>query len=223
LKVSGWQRILRPCSPGTRVIDPTMSASRQPGLSTKSSVRSIGCVCSRHGRQIRCGEVGRGGNLAMGLPSVRTRRLMIVVAIVALVLGAVVGVDELSRRANLFLDEAQAHRRMEEESEAKAVDWEALASNPSRESDLPSILFDSGIWSRGQALAAELELSRSPSGSRWRQLAGEAKGIATKQAQAYRSTAQYHARQKKRYDRVAFSPWLAVEPDQAPPHGATPP
>jgi hypothetical protein len=147
----------------------------------------------------------------------KTRHTMIGVAVVTLVLGATRAVDELNRRADRFLNETYSHRRMEEELGAKAAYWEALASNPSMDTDLPLILFKSGKWSRGQALEAELEILHSPSGPRWRQLAGEAQGIAIKQAQVYRSGAVYYARQKKRYERVAFSPWLAVEPDQTTP------
>jgi len=155
----------------------------------------------------------RGEEPAMGLSLLRTRHLMRVVAVVALILGAIVGVIELDRRANHFSNETQAQRRMEEESEAKAAYWEAIASDPSRESDLPFALFDSGIWSRGQAVAAEFALSYWPAGPGWRKFASEAKGIAVTQAQAYRSAAQYHARQKQRYERALFGPWLAVGPD----------
>ena len=88
---------------------------------------------------------------AKGLPPMKTRHTMIGVAVVALVLGAICGLHELNRRADRFLNETNSHRRMEEELEAKAAYWEALASNPSMDKDLPLFLFKSGKWSRGQA------------------------------------------------------------------------
>jgi hypothetical protein len=91
-----------------------------------------------------------------------TRRWVISVAAATLVVGGFIGVDRLNRRAVRFGNMADYHRRMEQESDAKAAFFEGLASDPSQETDLPPALFDEGIWSRGQALEMELESTISP-------------------------------------------------------------
>ena len=91
-----------------------------------------------------------------------TRRWVISVAAATLVVGGFIGVDRLNRRAVRFGNMADYHRRMEQESDAKAAFFEGLANDPSKETDLPPALFDEGIWSRGQALEMELESTMNP-------------------------------------------------------------
>jgi hypothetical protein len=59
-----------------------------------------------------------------------TRRMMIAVAVVALVLGGFVGFNELDRRADRFRKEAEYHRSREERLAAEAAELESLARNP---------------------------------------------------------------------------------------------
>jgi hypothetical protein len=146
-----------------------------------------------------------------------TRRMMVVVAVIAMVLGAIIGMNELDRRADHCHKEAEYHRRTEQESEEKAAYWEALASDPAREVDLALALFRVGRWSRRQALEIELESLHSPSRPRWKRVSSEAKATARKQARTYRRVSAYHARQRRRYERAAFGPWLTLVPDQPPP------
>jgi hypothetical protein len=141
--------------------------------------------------------------------------MLVSVAAVALALSAITGMNEWDRRSELCHKEVEYHRWMEQKSKMKAAEWEALASDPSQEADLPLALFKAGRWSRGQIL--EIGLESSPSRPRWKQVSSEAKEIAREQARAYRRVSEYHARQRRRYDRAAFSPWLAMEPDQPPP------
>jgi hypothetical protein len=59
-----------------------------------------------------------------------TRRMMLAVAVLALILGGVVGMDELDRRADRFRKEADYHRSREERLTAEAAELESLARNP---------------------------------------------------------------------------------------------
>ena len=51
---------------------------------------------------------------------------------------------------------------------------------------------------------------------RWKQLASEARRVATQEAQAHRRVSEYHARQRKRYERAALSLWPPEESDPPP-------
>ena len=153
----------------------------------------------------------------MGLQGFTTRRMMVAVAAIAMVLGGFIGMNELDRRADYCRKEAEYHRRMQEESEAEAAYWEALASDPAREVDLALALFRAGRWSRRQALEIERESFHSPSRPRWKQVSSEAKEIARKQARTYRRVSEYHARERRRYERAAFGPWLTMGRDPPPP------
>jgi hypothetical protein len=153
----------------------------------------------------------------MGLRWMTTRRMMVAVAAVALALGGIIGMNELDRRADHCRKEAEYHRRMEQESEAKAVYWEALASDPAREVDLALALFRAGRWSRDQAHEIQLESLHSPSRPRWKRVSSEAKEIARNQARTYRRVSEYHARERRRYERDAFGPWLTLERDKPSP------
>jgi hypothetical protein len=56
--------------------------------------------------------------------------MMIAVAILALVLGGVIGMNEMERRADLLRKEADYHRLKEEGLEAEAANLEAFAEDP---------------------------------------------------------------------------------------------
>jgi hypothetical protein len=145
-----------------------------------------------------------------------TRRWVISVAAATLVVGGFIGVDRLNRRAVRFGNMADYHRRMEQESDAKAAFFEGLANDPSKETDLPPALFDEGIWSRGQALEMELESNGLHPSRRWKTLVSKAKEIAIDQSLAYKRASEYHSREWSRYSRAAFSPWLWLRPDATP-------
>jgi hypothetical protein len=189
-------------------------------------------------------------------PQFTVRNLMGVVAITAVLFGGVIGMNELDRRADHLRKEAEYHRRSEQSFEAEAAYLESLASDPSREAEIPLALFKRKRWSQGQALEMVLESAvpfvdeatgrsitreafemalesavfdrfcgdggadhrspvRSPS-LRWKQLASEAKRVATQDAQAHRTLSEYHARQRRRYERASLSLWPPVELDQPP-------
>jgi hypothetical protein len=168
----------------------------------------------------------------MRLPRMTTRPWMIAVAALALMLGGVIGIHELDRRADLFRRDADYHHRRRDALAGEASYLEVLASDPSREAELPFALYKRKRWSRGQAIAMELEsppapfcrteaidrwIWKPPPSARWKQLASEAKRIAIEDARACRRLSEYHARQSRRYERVAFSPWLPLEPDRSSP------
>jgi hypothetical protein len=56
--------------------------------------------------------------------------MMIAVAIVALLLGGMVGMNAMDRRSDLYRKEAEYHRLKEEGLEAEAAHLEASAENP---------------------------------------------------------------------------------------------
>ena len=85
-------------------------------------------------------------------PIMTVRSLMGVVAITAVLLGGVIAMNKLDRRADHLRKEAEYHRRIEESFEAEAAYLESLASDPSREADLPLALFTRKRWSREKAL-----------------------------------------------------------------------
>jgi hypothetical protein len=155
------------------------------------------------------------------------RRWMIAGAAAALLLGGVSGINELDRRSNSFHKNAAYHRQRQEELDSDAAYLEGLATDPSRGSDLAFALYTRKLWSRGQAIAMELEcpepfcrdpndrwMGKPPTSRRGKQLALEAERIATEEAQACRRMSEYHAQQRRRYERAAFSPWLPLKPDQ---------
>jgi hypothetical protein len=184
------------------------------------------------------------------------RNLMGLVAITAVLVSGVIGMNELDRRADHLRKKAEYYRRCEESLETQATYLESLARDPSEEAELPLALFKRKRWSRGKALEMALEsgvtfwdgaagqpirpealemalesaelrrfcgdgganhLSPIPSPSlRWKQLASEAKSVATQDARAYQKEAGYYAGQRRRYERAALSLWPPVEPDQPP-------
>jgi hypothetical protein len=79
-------------------------------------------------------------------------------------------------------------------------------------------LYRTKRWSRGQALEMELAASfGSPSSPRREQLASEARKEAIQAAQAYQKASEQHARERKRYERVAMDPWISIESGSAAP------
>jgi hypothetical protein len=145
---------------------------------------------------------------------ITTRRWMLTVAGVAMLLGGMIGACELDRRSDQFRRRAEYHRQMEQELGDKAARFERLASDPAEANELPLALFRANRWSRGQALEMELERHHGflPS-PRWSELAREARAIAANHASDCRKEADYHAREKRRFYRAAFSPWLPTDPD----------
>jgi hypothetical protein len=144
------------------------------------------------------------------------RSMLIAVAVMALLIGSGIAMNELDRRTDLFSKEADDHHRRQVELAAEAADLESLAGDPAREEDLPLALFRAGRWSRGKALEMEVESLASgqflPS-PRWNQLVSKARATAIAEARADRRLSEYHARERMRYERVAASPWLPIEPE----------
>jgi hypothetical protein len=142
----------------------------------------------------------------------KVRQMIGVVAVVALALGGAVGIRAMDRRADFLRRQADYHGRMERELAGRAADWDALANDPSKESDLRLALYQAGKWSQERALELELEPLRAPSRPRWRQFAPEARNLALQQSRTYQREAECHGRQKRRYDQAAFTLWLPDAP-----------
>ncbi len=161
-------------------------------------------------------------------PRMPTRPTMIAVVVLTLIPLEILAINELIRRAEHFHVEAEYHRVKEERLRAEAVELESLVSDPSRESELPFALFQRERWSRRQALEMELESAvpfcrtesidpMLPRSRLWNKLASEAKRVANQEAQTCRRMSDYHARQRRRYERIAYSPWLHLDSDQPTP------
>jgi hypothetical protein len=145
-----------------------------------------------------------------------TRRMMIAVAAVALILGGVISMNELDRRADFCRKKAEYHRRREEILAAQAAYLESTAQDLSNAVERPSALDRTMQSTRGQALEMELEVAfGSPSVRRSKPTALDAGRDALQKAQASRRESRSHARQRKRYERVAIDPWLPLEPESA--------
>jgi hypothetical protein len=143
-----------------------------------------------------------------------TRRMMIAVAVVAVILGGIIGMTELDRRADLFRKEAEYHRRREQYLETQAAYLEVLAGESWKAPGLLPALEQEGRESRGRAIAMELEASFGPpSRARLKPSASEARRDAIRGARAYRRASRYHARERERYERAAMDPWSSIEPD----------
>ena len=160
------------------------------------------------------------------------RRPMLLAIVVLTLICSIVGMYELACRTEHFRTEAEYCRQSEQGMRAGAAELESLASDPSRETELPFALFKRTRWSRGQALEMELEsavhicrtetldhwLPELPRSRRWKQLASEAKRVATQDAQTCRRMSEYYVRERMRYERVvAYSSWLPLEPDRPTP------
>jgi tetratricopeptide (TPR) repeat protein len=164
----------------------------------------------------------------MRLPRLRltVRRMMIVIAALALVLGSSIEAIRLRRWRDEFLMRAQAHAQYERinlESEGLARNMTKFYRDSAESDEASSKRWSSpGVLSRllgfkGEPGLAEIHSNlaeiHSKQAEREKDLAIQGRDQATKYAEA----AAYHAALKRKYLRAASRPWLPVEPDPPPP------
>jgi hypothetical protein len=142
--------------------------------------------------------------------------MMATAAAVALVLGGLIAIRDLERRAVLYNREAAHHGFLEDHLRGSVGYLESLASDSARSYELLNALAKAGERWRERA-AARLEVMDRESGTPGERWYPEARDFATRLARAYRQESEYHGRQKLRYARAAFEPWAHIAPDPANP------
>ncbi len=132
----------------------------------------------------------------MRLPRMTTRRWMVAVAVMGLLMGGVVGGVRLKRRHDYFLNLVEFHLQLERQY----VPWERAARNSLQQSDLTLNFLEAARHAESND-GVELGILRPA--VEWERQS------ATRFAQAI----AYHAAMARKYRRAARYPWLPVEPD----------
>jgi hypothetical protein len=156
----------------------------------------------------------------MRVPRMTTRRWMIVVAVVALSLGAYVCVARLKRQRDRYLAKATWHSGMEAESlrfMAKRL-GRPVREPKSETSDDPvtPIDPDSGLLTEGSNrhqlddYQADQEVRERATAAARRRILEE---LWQRDLEHRRKQAEYHAALARKYRDAARYPWLTVEPD----------
>src|SRR5262249_10774255 len=109
------------------------------------------------------------------------------------------------------------HGFLEDHLRGSAGYLESLASHPARSYELLNALAKFGERWQERAAAARLELMDRESGTPGERWYPEARDFASRLAQAYQQESESHGRQKLRYARAAFEPWVHIAPDPANP------
>lgn len=138
---------------------------------------------------------------------------MLLVALVAVLLGGILGVMEADRRAARFHAEAEYHRRLAESYASKAFTLESAAGDDSPYTGVARVLVGAGLWTPEQQQEMEAEAIPLPPSPRRTELLAEARRIAREQAEYDRRLSEYHALQRRRCESSAFSPWFPAETD----------
>ena len=132
----------------------------------------------------------------MRLPRMTTRRWMVAVAVMGLLMGGVVGGVRLKRRHDYFLNLVEFHVQLERQY----VPWECAARNSLQQSDLTLNFLEAARHAESND-GVELGILRPA--VEWERQS------ATRFAQAI----AYHAAMARKYRHAARYPWLPVEPD----------
>jgi hypothetical protein len=129
----------------------------------------------------------------MRLPRMTTRRWMVIVVIVGVVMGAIVGGVRLKRRHSYFLARVQSHAEREDDCRERKRLFDALEWNSAAEIE----------WKTKDKQGGSPEVARA---KRTRALVHDHKERATRGI-------AYHAAMAQKYRYAARYPWFPVEPD----------
>jgi tetratricopeptide (TPR) repeat protein len=160
----------------------------------------------------------------MRLPHVRftVRRMMVEIAVLAIVLGCTIEAIRAKRRRDVFLNKAQAHARDEQfnlvmvrsarqqatlaESDLKWL--ESVSLDPGRAEPLEWPYSDPALRQRLEALSwPRAEMERVRGNAAWHR----------DRAARHAEMTAYHSTLKRKYLRAAAGPWWSVESDPPPP------